>query len=114
MSPGLGHWFNSMSLLATLFNIAIGAVLIYLVWRLTKRPWQVCIHAGPHDVEIVHCRPAAQRGRMTEFFRHDLVLPNPVTILATKDNSGHIHTRIKGQIDEGSRQRIRNFLVDAL
>lgn len=94
--------------------LAVAGAIFYGLWRATRTSWAMCIIAGPEQVKFVRGIAAAQQVKISQFLRDDITLAEPITILANKRPSGQLQLKITGDIDDGLRQRIRNYLFTVL
>ena len=48
---------------------------------------------------------------MVQFLEHDLALTNRVTIRAGRTRNGVLKLNVSGNVDAGTKQQMRNFLM---
>jgi hypothetical protein len=102
--------FNDISPWVWIALVA-GAVALYLVLR-SRYHFTITIHG--ESVEISGTFPAAKRAVVVGFFQRDIHLPGRVKIHGRRRPDRRLDLVIRGRLDAGERQRIRNFLLDTL
>ncbi len=98
----------------TVVYLLIAAGVLYAMLRARRSYWTIQIDYVPHQPPKIRGVASSRTQQITRFLEHDLRLEDPITILATKERSGRLRTRIQGKLDAGTRQRIRNFLIEML
>lgn len=87
---------------------------IYIVWRSLKRDWPIAFRVRGTSVTFHRGVPIAVQSRIKSFFIENVSLETPLTIYAMKSRTGLLQLQIRGSVDAGTRQQIRNFLIDVL
>lgn len=99
---------------ATLLFLGLGVLILYGIWTAARPAWPIKIVVSPRGVESVRGLPRARTGRIVQFLEQDLAPSSRLVIRAAKSNSGRLRTKVSGRVDDGTRQRIRNFLYAEL
>lgn len=94
--------------------VLLAAFVMYVLWTACQPRWTLRIIARPQSRPEIKGAALARVRRIEEFFENDIRLSECVTIYAFKDTSGRIRTKIRGPLDIGLQQRIRNFLHDIM
>src|SRR5262245_61968589 len=97
----------NMSEFQSWFALFLGAFVLYGLWRALQPKWSVKIVAAPDSIKHQKGLPKSQQGNIRAFFENDVSIQEPITILAMRYSKRHIRLHIDGQIDPGTRQRIR-------
>jgi len=96
------------------FALGIGAFVLYGLWRAMQPKWTVKIVVAPDGIKHQQGLPKSQQDNIRTFFENDVSITETITIQALRYSKRYIRLQIAGQIDPGTRQRIRNFLMDVL
>ena len=99
-----------------LLNLAIAVAILYFLWRLTKPKWDLHVIVDASSVRFVDSVSVAtaKRAAIENFLRNDISATGRIVVRVRREESGRMTTQIKGDVDQGMRQRIRNFLVSQL
>lgn len=92
----------------------LAAFIIYVLWTACQPRWTLKIVAHPQARPRIKGAAQSRVRQIEEFFENDIRLPESVIIYATKDPSGRIRTRIRGNLHWGLQQQIRNLLHDIM
>jgi hypothetical protein len=93
-----------------LIQIVVVAIVAYIVWRLMQPKYPIRIVMENRRVEHHEGLPKAQEGSVLAFLRNDLECDARLVISAARRPNGGLLLDIKGPIEPGKRQQIRNFL----
>lgn len=99
---------------AFLFAILIGALIVFGIWCATRTKWPVKIIVDRAGVASHQGLPKARAARVVEFFEREVSCDTRVVVSAMRQPNGYLRTKIAGPIDQGTKQRIRNFLLSML
>jgi hypothetical protein len=94
--------------------VALGALMIYGLWAASRPRWTVKIVVEGSDIQSHQGLAKARLLAVREFFRRDVRLDQRIVIRALRDHSGNVRLDISGQIDPGTKQQIRNYLITML
>lgn len=97
-----------------LLKIAFAGLVVFLVWQAFRPKWSIRIVVDPQGGIDMQGVAVAKQARVRNFLRDDVRLPGKVTVLATRTSNGRLAIKIQGSMDDGLRQRIRNYLVTTL
>lgn len=97
-----------------LVALAVAAFVLFVLWRAVGPRWDIRIDVDSERVSFVRGVALARQANLASFLRDDVRPAGRIVILARKDPTGRLHTRIKGNVDAGLQQRIRNFLIEML
>jgi hypothetical protein len=89
------------------------AVFLAIVWWATRRRYSFSIVAGGEGVRFKGVAELRQQ-RLKEFLVQECGIVGPLRIDGGKSRGGRLLLRFRGEIDSGTRQRIRNFLLTQL
>lgn len=92
----------------------LAGFVIFVVYKAIKPNWPVRIDVSPGCVPQIKGVAQNRHGQIEDFCCNNLRLQSPITIWADKERSGRLHIKIAGELDRGTKQRIRNFLCDLL
>ena len=94
--------------------ILIAGFSLYVLWYACRTKWQVMIDVEPGKATRIVGAPAAKMKVLEEFFAQDIAFPGRTRIYVRRNSPGTMKTKIRGELDPGTRQRIRNFLITCL
>lgn len=94
--------------------IAISLFVFYVLWRIMQPAWQVRIVSVAGKVQFVRGVAVAKRAEIESFLNRDIAHPGRLEVLARRERSGQLTLYVKGNLDQGVKQQIRNFLVSQL
>lgn len=94
--------------------LIVGAVVVFGLWQASRPKWTTVIVLVAGAVKSHRGLPQARRGEVLDFLVKEVPLPGKVTVRARRYSDGYLRTRVDGRVDEGTRQRIRNFLIRVL
>lgn len=100
--------------MAALFKFAIAALTIYAFWSVLRPKWDVQIVVENGFVTRTRGIPASKRSAVEAFLLHDVNLEGRHEVLARRDRSGRLTIHLKGNLDDGLKQQIRNYLMASL
>ena len=100
--------------MSTFIPIAIAVFVLFVLWQVTATKWDIRIGVRPEEEPEIRGVANAKQGKIRDFFVNEVKSDCPIRILAGRERTGQLRTRIRGKIDWGTRQRIRNFLIDVL
>ena len=86
------------------------AVFVAIVWWATRPRYSFSIVVGGQGVRFQGVAEARQQ-RIKEFLIHQCGIVGPLRIDGGKSRSGRMRLRFRGEIDWGTKQRIRNYLL---
>lgn len=92
-----------------LVRVLVLGGLLLIVWYAVRPNYTIRIHAGSEGVVNSHGLTERQRLDVDRFLISDVLLDTDITILAGPDFGGRVKVRVRGQVDRGTRQQIRNF-----
>jgi hypothetical protein len=87
--------------------IVLAAVVVWAVMR-RWQPVEITVDNG--RVTGLRGIAQAQTKRVVSFLEHDVALNGKVTVVGNRDANGVLRINFRGNIDEGTRQQIRNYL----
>lgn len=90
--------------------LLIGGLILYGIWTTAQPSWPIKIVVSRRRVASIRGLPEARIGRIVEFLEEDVAPESRLVIRAAHAKSGRLMTKVSGAVDEGTRQRIRNFL----
>jgi hypothetical protein len=96
------------------FNPLILAVLVFVVWLFYRRRWPTRIVVDRNGVRSHRGLPKSREREILAFLNDDVSFEGKVTIGLARSQNGSLQTHFAGRIDEGTRQRIRNYLITVL
>ncbi|MCO6048112.1 hypothetical protein NG895_29815 [Aeoliella sp. ICT_H6.2] len=99
---------------AMLLYVLLGVLIVYGIWTSRRSNWPIKIVVSSRGVESMRGLPASRTARVAEFLERDLAPESRVVIRAARSKSGRLRTKVTGAVDDGTRQRIRNFLYAEL
>lgn len=104
MVDDLGNWIL----------LILAAIVILGLWKASRPKWTTVIVLVAGAVKSHRGLPQTRQREILDFLAKEVPLPGRVTIRARRYRDGYLRTHVAGRVDEGTRQRIRNFLVRAL
>ncbi|WP_425398773.1 hypothetical protein [Aeoliella sp.] len=90
--------------------LLIGGLILYGIWTTAQPSWPIKIVVRRRRVVSIRGLPEARVGRVVEFLEEDVAPESRLVIQAAHAQSGRLMTKVSGAVDEGTRQRIRNFM----
>lgn len=94
--------------------VALIAFALYIAWKSLRFDWPIAFRVTDHDVIFKRGIPIALQSRIRAFFRENITVEKPIAVYALKNSRGLLQLHIRGPLDVGTKQRIRNFLIDCL
>ena len=85
-----------------------------MFWQVIRPKWKVRIVVADCFVQSMEGVALAQQPKLKHFRENDVSLSGRITIHALRHPNGRFDIRFSGPIDDGVRQRIRNFFVASL
>jgi uncharacterized protein DUF3634 len=86
------------------------ALIIVFIWVALRRSHQLRIVVKNGRVKSHRGITKAHVRRVVDFLERDVALDGNVVVVGDRDNNGVLRLNFRGNIDEGTRQQIRNFL----
>jgi hypothetical protein len=96
------------------YKIAVLAIIGLFIWWALRPKYDFRIDLKDGSLRCKGTITDTRKRRIAEFFRTDLPDVTALSVLARRVNSGRWTFAFKGAVDEGTRQRIRNFLTATL
>ena len=98
------------------FLIKLAAIMLigYVVWRAMRPRYTVKIVVDEQGIKHHEGLPKACERTVLEFIEKNLSPEGKVTICASRQPNGYLRLDFRGQLDSGTRQRIRNFLITVI
>ena len=98
------------------FFIRLTAIALvgYVVWRMMRPRYTLEIVIGKQGIKHHKGLPKAHETCVLEFFQKHRSFDGNVTICAMRQPDGYLRLVFKGQVDPGTRQQIRNFLITVM
>jgi hypothetical protein len=93
-------------------RLLVLAVVAYLLYLAFRPGWDFTIVVNNRKDRVRGRFPEAHRSRLASFLRDEVDLERTVTISGRKTPNGFLQLRFRGPVDQPTRQRIRNFLVN--
>lgn len=100
--------------LVTIVFLALGGIILYGIWTAAKPNWPIRIVITSDGVQSHRGLSKRSTSRLINFFERDLAIESRVVVLGRREQSGRLRTSIRGNLDKGTQQRIRNYLVAEL
>jgi hypothetical protein len=93
-----------------LIKISVCLFVLWVLWKVARPKWD--IHISVRDGAVKNHRGIAigRTEAIRQFFVQDLKLSR-IEVRARRDRNGRFITDIRGKIDSGTKQRIRNYLL---
>ena len=86
----------------------VAAVVLWAIVRTRKHAVTIVVENG--RIRRMYGVAQAKQQRIANFLADAVPGPRPVTILGDRYRDGSFHFRIRGPLDPGLQQQIRNFL----
>lgn len=93
--------------------LLLAALIAGALWILRPR-YKFKIVVCPDDLKILGRIADSQRAKIEDFVLHDIALGKPFTVVGREDGDGSLRLLFRGNVDKGTQQRIRNFLLSVL
>lgn len=90
------------------------AAVLYVLYLAFRPKWGFTLVVNSQRCRLRGAFPEAQREKLYMFLRDHVEFRGTVRIRGSKMPNGHLALRFRGPLDEGAKQRIRNFLVSVL
>jgi hypothetical protein len=97
-----------------LWRLLLLAAIGALVWWVTRPKFDFTIRVSADDVSLEGRIVQAKWGDVARFLRALPHTERPIKISGRRRRDGRLLVDIRGPIDAGQKQRIRNFLVETL
>ncbi|GAB5404907.1 MAG: hypothetical protein Aurels2KO_31380 [Aureliella sp.] len=97
-----------------IFLLALAAIVLYVLWEACRTKWQITIVYEPDLGTTTRGVPQAKSTKVQDFFDEDIRSPERIKVLASRIPPNRLTTKFIGNIDPGTKQRIRNFLIETL
>ena len=104
-------------LFAEINNWVIAIILIglaLLLWKLLTPKTIFLIKVNQQYFKFKGHLPESKLARIKEFFVNDVQADRPLVVLGVKKGNSRIELRFRGNVDPGTKQQIRNFLLTLL
>lgn len=98
----------------TLVLLVIGGIVVYGVWTAIRPNWPIRIVVTRDGVQSHQGLPKRCTLRVIEFLERDIAVESRLVILARREQNGRLRTSVRGELDKGTQQRIRNYLIAEL
>jgi len=95
-------------------RVLVFAGVVYALYLALRPKWDFTVVVNRQRCRLRGAFPEAQRHELYTFLRDRVEFRGTVRIRGRKRPGGYLALRIRGPLDEGSKQRIRNFLVNRL
>lgn len=92
----------------------VAAFVLYVLWYSVASPWKVQIKFVPDCPLKIHGLPNVKHSEIETFFQSDLNLQEAIQVMARKEESGRLIVKFYGHVDAGTKQRIRNMLMNEI
>jgi hypothetical protein len=94
--------------------LIIGGGVLYAIWSASRPRWDV--HIVVRDGTVLFRKGVSQSrwAAFETFLLNDVKLVSVTEVFARRENNGRLVTHFKGQLDAGTKQQIRNFLISAV
>ncbi len=90
------------------------ALIGYVVWRMIRPRYTLKIVIGKQGIKHHKGLPKAHKTSVLKFFEKHRSFDGNVTICAMRQPDGYLRLIFKGEVDPGTRQQIRNFLITVM
>lgn len=97
-----------------LITVAVVVAIGLFIWWIVSPRFDFVIAVDGQQVDCRGAIPGAKVATIRHFFTSDIEVDQPVKICGQQSSDGRFRLHFRGEIDQGLRQRIRNFLVDVL
>ena len=94
--------------------IAIVGLIAYAIWSLSNKKWPIKIAVDAGNVVEHHGLPASKAPSILRFFDKELEFDGKLVVFVARHRNGYLQTKIVGNADAGTKQRVRNFLISEL
>jgi len=94
-----------------LINISVCAFVLWVLWKASRPKWDIHISVRDGAVRIHKGIAVGRTESLRQFFIMDLKQTGRIEVRARREPSGRLITDIRGKIDNGIKQRIRNYLL---
>ncbi len=94
-----------------LIKISVCAFVLWVLWKVSRPKWDIHISVRDGSVKIHTGIAVGRTDAIRQFFVQDLKLKERIEVRARRERNGRLITDIRGKIDSGTKQRIRNYLL---
>ena len=101
-------------MLGFVIRLVVIALIGYVIWRVMRPRYDLRIVIDEYGIKYHEGLPKSHERQVLKFLENDLSFIGKVTIFARRQPDGYLKFGFKGQIDPGTRQQIRNFLISVM
>lgn len=98
----------------TWVTAGIAAAVFLAGWWLLQPRYDFVITVNQNNVTCRGAIPESKVNSIKHFFSNDVQFDQPVKICGRRQQDGHVRLKFRGEIDTGTQQQIRNYLLTVL
>lgn len=91
-------------------KVLLACVLALVIWFAVRPKWAVRIVADADGVRLLAGVPRSKRQTVLDFLTRELAIQDRVTIRALRQPDGYLRLQVRGLVEPGAEQQVRNFL----
>jgi len=104
MAADFGFWLK----------LGLVAAAAWIIWEVCRTKWTTTIIVDGRGVRSHKGLAKAHQREIVDFLEQEASIDSKVVIRASRYQNGYVRLDIRGDLDFGTRQRIRNFLLSVL